>query len=329
MTYSQGGLILANDYNNFVGVSPSSTANQINTIWAAGNGQYGYGQTALSQVSTGGTVTAAQWATAINTLNSIKTHQTGSGTGIGAPTTGSLIAYLSTFSSSISTVYSNHLNFNSQGSTTTGSVFSPAETNATTQSAISFTITRTATFASADQARYFFNAGGQLNFVVTGVTNNDSTSRSGDMVTLLATEFGGLSAFRAASNGGRTGTGGTVNTAATSIGYYGLTTSPQTLSQITSTTSGYTSDYVYIAANANGAQGSNADTGTVITFTLYMYSAARTALPSPPAWGGVGTSPTVNTSVNDSINVTVSHRIDVVYPETTNLSNTWGTVTIA
>lgn len=329
MTYSQGGLIQATDYNGFVGTSPSSTSNQINTVWAVGNGQYGYGQTSLSQVSSAGTITAAQWASAINTLNSIKTHQTGSGTGIGAPTAGTLISYLSTFSSSLTTAYSSALSFNSQGSTTTGSVFSPAETNATTQSAVSFTITRTATFASADQARYFFNAGGQLNLVITGVTNNDSTSRSGDMVTLMATELGGLSAFRATTNGGRTGTGGTVNTAATSIGYYGLTTSPQTLSQITSTTSGYTGDYVYVAAKSNGAQGSNADKGTVITFTIYMYSAARSALPSPPAWGGVGTAPTVNTSVNDSINVTVSHRIDVVYPETTNLSNTWGTVTIA
>ena len=329
MSYSQGGLIQATDYNGFVGSSPSSTANTINTVWAVGNGQYGYGQTALSQVSSAGTITAAQWASAINTLNSIKTHQTGSGTGIGAPTAGSLVAYLSTFSSSISTAYTNHLSFNSQGTTTTGSVFSPAETNATTQSAIAFTITRTATFASADQARYFFNAGGQLNLVITGVTNNDSTSRSGDMVTLMATELGGLSAFRATTNGGRTGTGGTVNTAATGIGYYGLTTTNQTLSQITSTTSGYTSDYVYVAAKSNGAQGSNADVGTVITFTIYMYSAARAALPAPPAWGGVGTAPTTNTSVNDSINVTVSHRIDVVYPETTNLSNTWGTVTIA
>ena len=330
MSYSQGGLIQATDYNNFVGTSPSSTSNQINTIWAIGNGQYGYGQTALSTVSAGSsTVTAAQWASVINTLNTIKTHQSGSGTGISAPTAGSLVSYLSTFSSSLNTAYSNALTFNSQGTTTTGSVFSPGETSATTQSAVSFTITRTATFASADQARYFFNAGGQLNFVITSVTNNDSTSRSGDMVTLLATELGGLSAFRATTNGGRTGTGGTVNTAATIIGYYGLTTSPQTLSQITSTTSGYTGDYVYIAAKSNGAQGSNADKGTVITFTLYMYSAARTALPSPPAWGGVGTAPTVNTSVNDSINVTVNHRIDVVYPETTNLTNSWGTVTIA
>ena len=329
MAYSQGGLIAASDYNTIVGASPSSTANTINTVWAVGNGQYGYGQTAIGQVSSAGLVTAAQWATAINNLNSIRTHQSGSGTGIGAPTSGSLATYLSTFQTNVNTAYTNALTFASQGTTTTGTNNATGETNATTQSAITFTVTRTATFASADQARYFFNAGGQLNFVISSVTNNDATTRSGDMVTLLATNLGGVSAFRAASNAGRTGTGGTVNTAATSIGYYGLTTSNQVLSQVTSATSGYTGDYVYLGAQSSGASGSNGDKGNVVTFTLYMYSAARAALPTPPAAGPGGTPPTNNTSVNDSINITVNHRVDIVYPESTNLTNSWGTVTIA
>ena len=174
MAYSQGGIIAATDYNGFVGTSPSSTANQINTIWAVGNGQYGYGQTALAQVSTSGTVTAAQWASAINSLNSIKTHQTGSGTGIGAPTAGSLVSYLSTFSSSISTAYTNHLLFNSQGTTVTGSNFAGSISDTNSQGAYTQTFTRTITFSSGDAARYFFNAGGQLNFVVSSATNNDS-----------------------------------------------------------------------------------------------------------------------------------------------------------
>ena len=56
MAYSSGGLIAAADYNGFVGTSPSSTANRINTVWAVGNGQYGYGQTAVGTVSAGGVV---------------------------------------------------------------------------------------------------------------------------------------------------------------------------------------------------------------------------------------------------------------------------------
>ena len=44
MAYSQGGLIAATDYNNFVGTA--TTSGTINYVWSTGNGQFGYGQTA-------------------------------------------------------------------------------------------------------------------------------------------------------------------------------------------------------------------------------------------------------------------------------------------
>ena len=90
MTYSSGGTIQASDYNNF--------ATQVNNIWGTGYGNVGYGQsTTLSAVSSQGTITATQWATMINTLNSVSKHQSGgSGTGISAPTAGNQINYLST-----------------------------------------------------------------------------------------------------------------------------------------------------------------------------------------------------------------------------------------
>ena len=316
MAYSQGGLIQASDYNGFVGTA--TTSGTINYVWSTGNGSYGYGQSALSQSATSaGTVTAAQWATAINTINSISTHQSGSSSGLTAPTAGTLITYLSALSTNITTYNTNHLNAASQGSTTTGSVFTGAfsATNNTTYGPTNF-MTRTVTFASADQARYFFNAGGQLNLVVTGVTNNDSTSRSTDAVNVIGTYFGGMSAFKATSNGQRTGTGGTLTGTYTS-GYYSLTTSPQLIAQVTTSSSTYSGDYVTLNVQSNGAQGSNGDKGTIITFTLGYYSAHTST--TSGLYGSSG----------DTLNVTPSVRIDVVYPETTNLSNSWGTVTIA
>ena len=148
--------------------------------------------------------------------------------------------------------------------------------------------------------------------MVTSTTNGDSTSRSSDLVTLMSTNFVSKPAFRSASASARTGTGGTVNTDSTTIGYFNLTTSYQTLTKITSATSGYTGDYVQLDVKSNGVQGSNADVGTVVTFYVTIYSAARTG-----------------TAFNDTINITPNHRIDIVYPETTNLTNSWGTVTIA
>lgn len=310
MAYSQGGLIAASDYNTIVGTSPSSTANTINTVWAVGNGQYGYGQTAISQVSSAGLVTATQWATAINNLNSIRTHQSGSGTGIGAPTSGSLATYLNTFQTNVNTAYTNAVTAATQGTTTTGGSFTGSATAGNDSTYNGTTLTRTVTFASADQARYFFNAGGQINFVVSSVTNNDGSARSSDAVSVIGTYFGGMSAFKATTNGQRTGTGGTLAGSGYVSGYYGLTTAYQTIAQVTTSSGTYSTDYVQLQAKYSGTLGSNGDKSPQISFALNYYSSHSSGF-------------------NDTLNITVNHRVDIVYPETTNLTNTWGTVTIA
>jgi hypothetical protein len=257
MSYSSGGLIQASDYNGFVGTSPSSTANQINTIWAVGNGDAGYGQSALSQVSAGGVVTATQWATAVNTLNSIRTHQSGSGTGIGAPTAGSLISYLSTFSSSLNTAYSSRTSANANGTDITGTA--PAAATWNTSTPTTFQITRTATFASADQARYFFNAGGKLVLTFSCV-NTLGNAKGADWLSLLNTKFASI-VVGGWTNGGRTGLGGTVSASNGNLGYWGTTTSNQSIITLTSAsgTADYSSNSVAVGIKANGVQGSNAD----------------------------------------------------------------------
>lgn len=311
MTYAQAGLIEVTDYNNFLNGS-----NQLNTVWATGTGNAGYGQTALSTKSVGNTITATEWASLINSLNSILTHQSGTGSGITAVTSGARIDYLSTLATNINTSYTNRLNFNSQGSTTTQSPVTTSTLNVTGAAAQTLTITRTATFTSGDAARYFFNAGGQLNLVLAAGTNTGGTGRGAGLLTMSAAA-GGVTAFRAASNGGRTGTGQTQNTNNTAIGYYNLTTTNQNIVSLTAISSPYTaypSDTIVIAVKSNGVQGSNSDTGTVITFTITLTSAAQATLD-----GGY----------NDSINISIPNRIDVVYPESTNLTNSWGTVTIA
>jgi len=328
MSYAQGGLIQASDYNTFLGTT-AANAGAINSIWSTGNGNCGYGQTALGTVSQAGLITATQWASAVNTLNSIKTHQTGTGTGIGAPTAGTLIAYLGTFSSSLATAYTSRLTANSQGTTTNQANNADNKTSANDVAAQTFTITRTATFASADAARYFFNAGGQINFVIGSSTNDGATTRGADLVTLASTNFVSYPAFKAASGGGKSGTGGTVNTNSTTIGYYNLTTSFQTLCKITSTTAPYTGDYIQLDVKSNGVQGSNADVGTIVTFQLTLYSAAQSSYPAPPANPPGSGTRTVNTTTEDSINITVNNYLSVVYPETTNLTTSWGTVTLA
>ena len=328
MSYAQGGLIQAADYNTFLGNATASGA-AINSVWATGRGDSGYGQTSLGNVSQAGLVTATQWASAVNTLNSIRTHQTGSGTGLSAPTAGSLISYLSAVSTSISSAYSSRTTASSQGTTTNQTNNATNLTASNGVAAQTFTITRTATFASADQARYFFNAGGQINFVIGSSTNGGGTTRGADLVTLASTNFVSYPTFKAASGGGKTGTGGTVVTNATNIGYYQLTTSFQTLCKITSTTAPYTGDYIQLDVKSNGLQGANADVGTIVTFQLTLYSDTQSTYPAPPPYDGITGTRTVNTTTEDSINITVNNYLAVVYPETTNLTNSWGTVTLA
>jgi hypothetical protein len=74
----------------------------------------------------------------------------------------------------------------------------------------------------------------------------------------------------------------------------------------------YNSAKLEIKLKTNGVQGSNGDVGSVITFDFTLSDTAQT-----------------NSNFNDVVNVTATVRIDVVFPETTYLANTWGSVTIA
>lgn len=312
MSYSQGGKIDAADYNNFLNGS-----NQLNTVWATGTGNAGYGQTALSTVSQTGIVTATQWATLINTLNNILTHQSGSGSGISATTAGAKIDYLSTLATSINTGYTNRLNRATVGSTVAGSAFSTVWSNASTSATLTNTVGARCAFGSADQARYFFNAGGSLKFNVSATQNASTTARTNDIIS-MAGFLGGVNAFAQGGNGGRSGTGGTLNTNDTAKGYWTTTKATNTtLVAITSTTAAYTSDTASIYVNLNGAAGANGDNGINVDFYVTYSSTSGTNLPAP------------GYSFNDSIGVNLIRSIDITYPESTYLSNSWGTPTIS
>lgn len=315
MTYSTGGLIQASDYNTFNGSPTANVSGILGSVYNIGYGNAGYGQANVANVSVSGTVTATQWTTLVNSINIIRKHQSGAGfTNIGTYTAGQTINALNDISGNLTTAYTNRLLAAASGSTTTGTTYSPVA-SAVAGAAYNTTVaTRSVTFASGDAARYFFNAGGKLNFVVSSVTNNDATARSTDAQTLLATNFGSWSAFAAMGSTGRTGTGGTLNTNATGVGYYTVTATAattQTLCSITSTVSPYTTDSMalYVYSSAQNA-GGNGDKGVTVYFQLYLNSPAHSTF-------------------NGTLNVTVNHRVDIVYPSTSYLTSTWGTPTVA
>ena len=315
MTYSSGSLIQAGDYNNFIGDPTANASTQINSVISTGKGNAGYGQPSLANVATASPfdlVTATQWTTLVNALNTVRKHQSGVGfTNIGTYTAGTVINANVDFNSNIFSAFGSRLTA-AATSTVTGSNFASGFTLATTTAAQTFQLTRTATFANADAARYFWNAGGSLTFAFNANgTNNDGTTRSADLITLSQTNLGSKK-IAALNSNARSGTGGTLNTdLLTGSGYYTLTTSNVTYTQITATAYTYTSDNIKLYVKTNGVQGSNSDNGTVVSFGVDLVSAARGA------------------AVNQSINVTLNSRVDVTYPATTFLANTWGAVTIA
>lgn len=321
MSYASGGLIQAADFNNLAwggtqGTYTSATKN-VAYVMGVGSGQWGYGQTitALNTVSAGGTVTASTWSGFLTVLNNALQHQ-GSSALTSNYTAGQVITYLANVSTACTTINTNKHNAAATGSNSSGSlgarVWSVGGTTST--AAQTDTWTETFTFASGDQARYFFNAGGRIHQTF-AATNNNGTLRSADLVTLVATNTGG-NMIAAQTSDGKTGTGGTVDNDNTNLGYWDLTTSNQTLSKIRSTNYRYeyNADFFQVSVKSNGAQGSNGDNGSVITFT-YLSSMA----------GHISASDTSN--FNDAINVTITPSYVIVYPETTYLSASWGSVT--
>ena len=307
MAYESGGLIEATDYNNLLNGS-----NKFNTVWSTGTGDAGYGQTAVTTKTAGDTVSATEWASLVNKINIVSNHQVGSSTGDVAPVAGDVITFLASAENSIDTFYTNRTNFNAQGSTTTdgGTSHNIVDADGT----FTFTATRTATFASADQARYFFNAGGELNLVLTAGANTGGTG-SGAQALSMVTALGGIADFRANDNNGRTGSGETETTNNLTIGYYDLTTSDQVISRIDESGAAYTpytADFCQVAVKSNGTQGANGDKGTVITFTITVTGGSASS-------GGF----------NDNVDVVFTSKLNFTDPETASgLSDTWGAVTI-
>lgn len=327
MTYTAGGLIQATDYNTFV----STGTPNVNGFWSTGTTDGGWGQTALSTVSVGAVVTATNWASLVNTLASAGSQTNTTITSRTAPTTGNLIQVLANVSADIASINTNRGNASASGTTSSTWTGSTAKTTATGTGGNAWTITFThaITFPSADQARYFWNAGGlvrlDMNKSSTGTDSDadwntfigtvgtlymsgrvNSTSQ-----TIAGTSYTGFT---------RSGGTGTPSTFASTTGWYSLTggAAATTMFVLSNTVSPYTSDNVTITAAVNAAR-------TVLTLTTTWNSAARTgAGQSANISGGTDTA-----SPYSAFGTAPAVLCRFIPPSTTYLTASWGTPTIA
>ena len=332
MTYSSGGLIQATDYNGFV----STTANaNVNATW---NGTYG--QTALATVSVAANVTALQWATLNSTITSMATHQGTAITARTSPVAGNTIAVLSALGSDIGNCYTNRYNANVIGSQFTAWTGNASfttnigNTGGNTQGAWTATFTDTITFANATAANSWFGAGGyikiQFNKSSTGTVGDTEWNKfignvaSGGAVigvvanSVVLTSDASTKTITGSNWAGTAAVGGTgtPSIVGNAYGFNQLTTTANTIYKQFDTGAAYSGNYVQITAAKNA-------TGNVITLVTTWVDTGDTNPGSSTTLTG-GTATTGITFGTGAATVVTAYQ-----PETTNISNVWGSITVS
>lgn len=320
MTYSAGGLIQASDFNNIVGsASTPNTGNTINAIWGTGFSNKGYGQPQLANVNANALISYSNWSTLINTMNTIAYQQKSTIANYIPPVATDKIEYLSALIANKNTLYTNSNYARQQGTT-----YTPPTTLVPSQWTNIATFTHTITFASADKARYFFNAGGQIAITLqhtNGTSVNkmwyDVAQASGTIV-ISAPGPNTTSVVAGTTYNGITKVGGSsTSTVNNNYGYYSLSQNYVEIfrQQAIGLSSKYLQSYVSIQAKSNGTQGTNGDRGSVITLVT-----SWNEIPS-------GTIASATTGVNVSIRYPYSTSVPTPY-YTVPFTDTWGTVTV-
>lgn len=252
MSYVAGDKILDQEYNNFL--NSSSTPKGINYTFGTGANQWGLGQTALNAVAVGDTITAAQWNSLFAAMDNVANHTNDTLTSTDAKSAGDVIAVKAALETDLGTLASSVANGcpNATALSTSAALQTSASS---TRYAGSHIVEHSITFNNANEARWFFNAGGKIQINITRTGNGGATATSKD--TSVSDLITGLGNFQLKSQtSSRSGTGETVSTDGTNIGFYDLTTSYQTILELTQDSGTYTSMYFKVEAKADAAAGS-------------------------------------------------------------------------
>lgn len=315
MAYGPGDLIIDDDYNifatgNAAGTGDDNVAN-INTIWGVGTLDKGWGQsTTVSPVSTGATVTATQWATLFTRLTSISNQTGASITALTNPVAGNVIDWKSSFQGDLDNQFINRNNAAGVGSTITLNGVATRTTSWIT----ALTATHTITFANANSARYFFNAGGRVTWAGarTGGTGDSKNTSWTNLLTACGTlnwtTGTGAQTIAGTNYTGTTkiGGSGSPTTLLSNVGFYDFTTSNQEVFKQFASTYLYATNFVSINILTNAAAGS----ATTITITVRFDDAHSTQGDEP-------------------VDGTLTSTVTLVQPSTSFITNTWGTPTIS
>ena len=260
--------IAATDYN--------AIRNKIVGILGTGSGQQGYGQSISSAaVFAGNNITKNQWDLLRFDLLNAKIHQDGVLPPIVTVASGDFIGYGAGYPNTNYDTLAEQAILNRFNIGAGRSVLSLASmTGETAPGVISRTgswttqsqCTLTVTFATANDARYFFNSGGKIRF---------TSSRTGGVTSAQNTQWTNLLST----------TAGTINFGAQTpaiVNFYTLTTSYQQWYTV-SASSPYAANFYRIEALCNCTDPTNVNgTASVVTFRITWGDSYLDVDPSPP-----------------------------------------------
>jgi hypothetical protein len=316
MAYASGSLISASDYNGFVGTNPSAAPNLLNTIYGEGSGRSGYGQTEVSLVPQDAVVSFSSWNALITAMNKIAKHQGTNIIDISIDADSIITAQIpagsitSAFTTNLESLYTNRNNCAAQGAAIATTVTQRASWG--TQIYFSHTIT----FDSGDDARNFFNAGGQIAITFshpngTGIdTLWTNLARDCGTIVVSAPSSGSAKVAGGTYTGvTKVGGSGTPTVLALNAGYYSLTSNYREIFKQVAASGNYKylSSFISVNIKSNGTRGYNGDMGNVITIITKFDE-----IPEGMAGGTLASQGTA---------VTVALRP----PGTSYINNTWGT----
>lgn len=257
-----------------------------------GIGSSGYGQTLESAtVQSGQTFTLQMWNALRNDMLKARQHQTG----VSEAANLAAVSNTTPITNSLITQYDNFITAITTNQRVIANNQATLETLVTGIRTIAWngvlTHTVTVTFASAIQARYFFNAGGQIRFAASR-SGAAATSKDTDWTNLLSTmgtlymDYNSTSFLPGGSGSG------------SPKGFYNLTTTFQTLFVKGSSIYAYTENDYNIAARVD-----NATLPTVLTFKIEFRDddTGNRPVPSPPPPFG----PKIDESVTGNLLSTV------------------------
>lgn len=321
MTYTAGSRIESSDYNTFV--------SDVNNLWGTGSGNKGYGQSStVGTVAGGGQVTATQWSTLASRVNSIRTHQTGSGAALtnqsgGAGVNissgqrvyavGNMATQLSNANSAMTTetrYTSTAYTYVHQGTSGTSKYIGANPTTPT-----SIYVGATITWGSFNQMRYWFNAGGFIDFTFTMTNAGTSKTQSwSNLCTDMGTiRLGGLASGPLSNSGGYTVFNGYTVMNIPENGTWNRWYLKYNDTGVADYNANYLDGYLYRA-------------GGVLNFLVYAYDNAGDVFYGYPT----GVPLNINyTDKADYVDYPLNYYVNPYGPSTAyGLANTWGTPTV-